>query len=368
MTPEPRFQFVTDIFTDNDSSLVPDVAFSPDGQRFAVTYQNNNEVRLYDTTSRDIIRVYVDGALEAPHGVVMTDRFLVVSNKMDPDDRPASLVVFDYRQEDPTAVCIKHTPVDYLREGHSMDIHKNRLLVTYCGKGKSAVGCFEFDQDSGEIGELLSLCEDWFSHQGKPKGVSFNEAGDAFYVTVSSVRAIPSSLPQKLDRMRWLLSKKQGVKRVSRIAWSKFSDLLQRGHMRSGEDDTQANGIALFALSASGAISESPLDLQLHEEYCRMENIHTVGRCCVIADPMKGEVAVSDLASGKLPDPPRQIITENLSFPHSARLSPCGSYLAIADYGLRVENQKPQWHQFTGERSDKVSLFCLAPDPTSAAS
>jgi hypothetical protein len=45
------------IENDGAPSLIPDVAFHPSGAYFAVTYQDLNEVRIYESRDRKLLHV-----------------------------------------------------------------------------------------------------------------------------------------------------------------------------------------------------------------------------------------------------------------------------------------------------------------------
>jgi hypothetical protein len=355
------FTFEQLILPGDAPSMVPDVAISPDGRRFALAALTANELQVFDLqTRRRLRRITNPGAqLDHPHGLAMTDRYLVVGNKMDPEDRPALLQVFDLDAQDNSPVCSVVTPLPYLREAHSMALHGDRLLVTYAGTGKRALVCYHFDPVTGQIGAMLDSSEEWFTRYGTPKGVCFNHAGDRAIVTFVSARRIPSTTRQRLGRALWILRQPQGARRLAERLRVKVGELLTRGKMSAGEHATRENGIALFTIGADGSVSREPAELQLESGYTRLENIHSAGQRCVVVDPMRGEVRVGRIAASGLPDPAQEIIRERVSFPHCGRLTPDGRTLLVANNGLRVENDKPQWHQFTAQRSDGVSVFRL---------
>lgn len=357
-------QFLLDgqVLPDNPPSMVPSVAISPSSELFAVSCKNANRVYVYDLASRAVKRDYSNpsGCFDHPHALAMTDRFVIVGNKMDPEDRPATLLVFDIDSPAAEPVCQLVTPVPELREAHSMSLHGDRLLVTYSGTGPGALASYAFDHDTGQIGEMLDISMDWFAGFGAPKGVSFNAAGDRALVSVVSVKAIKSTLSQKLGRARWMLSQEQGAARLRRMLGGKLRELLTRGRMSTGEDTTQGNGIALFEVGTSGQLSRQPVAVQEMPHYCRMENIHAMGQHCVVADPMRGEVKLFELDNTGLPGRELQALKDGLSFPHDAAIAADGKTLLVSNYGLRVENEKPLWHQFTDPRSDSVSVFLAA--------
>lgn len=342
---------------------------SPDGSRFAITCLNANAVQVYDLASRTLTRTFSNpvSGLDHPHGITMTDRFLIVGNKMDPEDRPALLQVFDLDRHDERPVHELITPLPYLREAHSMSLSGNRLLVTYAGTGRRALVCYDFDPASGRIGSLLDSCEEWFTGFGTPKGVSFSPCGETALVTFMSAKRIPSTPAQRMGRAMWLLRQPRGSVRLAKRVGVKLGELLRQGRLSAGEHSTDKNGVAVFTVSSAGKISREPVNVHLDSGYTRLENIDVAGDRLVLSDPMRGEVLLSRFAGNGLPDTPEEVINQNLFFPHCARLSRDGSLLLIANNGVRVENNKPQWHAFTQERTDGIAIYRRAPSDWQAA-
>ena len=71
------------IENDGAPCLIPDVAFHPSGAYFAVTYQDLNEVRIYESRDRKLLHVLrnPESQLDEPHGVFYSENYLVVTNR-----------------------------------------------------------------------------------------------------------------------------------------------------------------------------------------------------------------------------------------------------------------------------------------------
>jgi WD40 repeat protein len=113
-------------------SLLPEVAFSPDGATFAASVQEHNEVRLYDTASGECLRTWSnpEAGFGEPHGLVLTERHLVVSNRHY-FSAPSDLRVYRLAAGDDRPVDCLTTPFPGLVEAHSLALSRGRLLVTY---------------------------------------------------------------------------------------------------------------------------------------------------------------------------------------------------------------------------------------------
>jgi len=92
-----HYRFAREIVATARRSQVPDVAWSPDGNLLAASYTDLDEVALLDARSGEVQRRYCNpqARFDAPHGVLLTERHLIVSNKLNPADRPA-VVLLEY--------------------------------------------------------------------------------------------------------------------------------------------------------------------------------------------------------------------------------------------------------------------------------
>ena len=76
-------------------SHVAEISFHPSGSYFAVTYENINEVRIFDSRTRQLLQVLEnpESQLETPHGVLFTEKYLLISNAHDLR-RPGTINVY----------------------------------------------------------------------------------------------------------------------------------------------------------------------------------------------------------------------------------------------------------------------------------
>ena len=163
------YRFVSENYNDQGSSRIPDVAFHPDGCTFTVSYKDNNHICVYDSSTQSLLRTYrnPEARLDWPHGVTMTNRHIIVSNKLNTKCVPRKPSVFNvYRIGEPSGepITVFTTPVKYLGEAHSFAVHNGRLLVTYCGEHNPwAVVTYSFDDETGKYPDQLA-----FSNRGSP--------------------------------------------------------------------------------------------------------------------------------------------------------------------------------------------------------
>ena len=305
------YRFVSEILNDQDSSFIPDVAFHPDGCMFAVSYRQNNQIRVYDSSTQCLLRTYrnPEARLDWPQGVAITNRHIIVSNKPYHTTKPGILNV--YRVGDPSEepLTVFTTPVKHLREAHSFAVHNGRLLVTYCGKGKlkgRAIASYSFDDETGKISGPTSILESCFIMQRNPKGLCFNEEGTKVIVT--------------------------------------FSD---------------SNGMAIFDVDEDGVLSKAPVQTLQGSQFSRPENLSTAKGLCAIANTTNNTVNLYNYNGDHFPDSPVQVIRDHLSFPHDACLSPDKKMLVVSNFGLNVVNGEPQWRSFLHPRNDKLTFYEL---------
>ena len=351
-----RYEFETEFIADPRISLIPDVAYSPDGSRIAATYCDLDEVKILDARSHQELRTYRNpqARLDAPHGLVLTDRHLIVSNKLCPADRPSIFTVYDLHSHSRQPVFELTTPRSDLCEAHSLALNGNRLVATYAGRGLGALACYYFEHSTGHMSGLQSLSADWFREYGQPKGAAFNGAGDKLAVSFTTVKFVPSTLTEKWKRGRWLLRQKRGAHRFATAIRSRLKRSLRPN---SGKAIT--NGLAVFGIDGHGNISETPLQFLLEPQYCRLENVHIVDDTCAVADTINNRVMLYRFDGDRLAEEPFQIIGEHLSHPHDACLSPDGRTLLVSNYGIKSSQQNLLWHEQTDVRGDKLSVFEL---------
>ena len=358
------YNFLSDIRGDGDNSFIPDVAFHPDGSMFAVSYRKN-QIRVFDSSTCKLLRTYQnqEAQLDWPHGLLLTNKHIIVSNKLTPPVKPSILNV--YRIDDPSdkPVTTFVTPIEHLREAHSLALHGQRLLITYCGKGDShAIVSYHFDDETGVISGPIDILESWFIGYGEPKGICFNEEGTKVIVSFVTDKTTISEVTEKSDvvdmfkKVKTLLREKNGAQKLVSKVFSKFS-LLLSAHKEKAAKIT--NGLVIFNVDQNGMLSKDPDQILLAPDYCRPENISIVGNLCAVADPLNGRVELYDFDGDHFPDKPIQVIHDNLSFPHDACLSPDKKMLVITNYGLEIIDEEVQWGKFLQPRRDHIAIYEL---------
>lgn len=344
--PAAKYRFATDLVNDLDSSFVPDVAFHPDGTYFAVSYRDNNQVRVYDTSSFRLLDTYQNpqAQLSFPHGLLITQRHIIVSNKLKAySTEPSKFTVYRIGDLSGEPVTVFTTPLEALREAHSMDARNGLLYVTYCGKDIGAILTYAFDDETGQITGPLNVLEDWFSQYGQPKGICVNEDGSKAFVTITM-----GQIPKREHKI-W------GIKDTLRKVhgWEIQLSKLRR---QKRAIKHHFNGIAVFDIDGHGRLSKAPVQL-FKQKKARFENIHIVRDSCVVADALNERVYIYDLDNERYFDRPPQVLNDHLAFPHDACFSPDNKLLIVTNYGIEVIEGKPQWETFRQPRSDKIRIY-----------
>ena len=119
------------ISNDTALDLIPEVSFTPDGSMFAVTHLKSNELVIFDSLTRSVLRVFSnpDALLDGPHGIVMTHKHIVVSNTRG-TTRPSSFNIFSLTSSSDAPVSVYETPYPHLREAHTLTIQNNVLALS----------------------------------------------------------------------------------------------------------------------------------------------------------------------------------------------------------------------------------------------
>jgi len=312
-------------------SFVSELSFHPNGETIGATYEHLDEVRIHSAKDLSTVRVLRNpsAGFDGPHGILLTSRHLIVTNKR---SRPSQLLVFSLNDESDTPIQTYTTPYAHLAEAHSLALHGRRLIVTYCeGPGKrGAIVSYEYDDESGRIVGPSDLNERWFRRYGDAKGVAFDQTGDKVFVTFAS---------DVIRRRRRMLE------RLKRIV-----SFRTRGA-------TNRNGIAAFAVDRQGRFTHEPVWTKVFPTFCRLENIHVHGDRAVVTNADAGCVYVYDLGREDPFAEPAEVITDQLVFPHGVKISPDGRLLAVSDNGIEVVDHWVQWTTFVSPRRDRVVLF-----------
>jgi len=121
------FTLLRELRNHGAQSLLPEVAFSPDGATFAASVQEQNEVRLHDTASGACLRTWSnpEAGFGEPHGLVLTERHLLVSNRHY-FSAPSDIRVYRLAAADDRPVDCLTTPFPDLVEAHSLALSRGR--------------------------------------------------------------------------------------------------------------------------------------------------------------------------------------------------------------------------------------------------
>jgi len=346
------YRFVSEIHNEQGSSRIPDVAFHPNGSMFAASYKENNQIRIYDSSTQSLLRTYQnpDARLDWPHGLTMTNRHIIVSNKR--NCKPLLPSIFNvYRIGEPSGepITVFKTPMKNFGEAHSFAVHNGRLLVTYCGNQKVwAVVTYRFDDETGKISGPTSILESWFTLRGSPKGLCFNEEGTKVIVTLA--REPQTKPPSLIGKVLW---------GVMKLTPSKFEKRYIDRKKKIGNTLIGSDGMAIFDVDEDGVLSNTPVQTLSGSQFSRPENVSIAKGSCIIANATNNSVSLYNYNDDHFPDFPMQVIQHRLSFPHDGCLSPDKKMLVVSDYGIGVINGKPQWNHFLYPRSDKLTIFEL---------
>src|SRR5437762_4113041 len=177
------------IGNDRAPSHVAEVSFHPSGSYFAATYEDINEVRIFDSQTRKLLQVLEnpESQIDRPHGVLFTERYLLISNAYD-FSKPGTINVYQNDGTIKKPIQVFESPFSHLREPHSLALRDGRLVATYAENvaPSGAIVSYAFDEETGKITCTLDKTESWFSKYGDPKGICFNADGSKIFVTFKS--------------------------------------------------------------------------------------------------------------------------------------------------------------------------------------
>ncbi len=334
--------------------LIPEVAFHPDGTYFAAAFMGNDEVGLFDATTRAVRRVYrnPEAGFDKPHGVLLTQNHLVVASRHF-RDRPATFTV--YRLDSPSGAPVFEVdaPFAHLREAHSLAINKHTLVVTHC-ENKGSVGAllsYRFDDETGVMSGPLDMHEQVFDELGMAKGVAFSADGSQVLVSFNADKALGSRERNlfRLFKLWNILATRGPLGLLNRFG-------PEAGPRRRPNTELE-NGVAVFDVDAAGRFSEKPVRVILRPDFCRLENIVVNGDVVGLSDTVNHRVHLYDYAADPDLASPVQTITDELTLPHGVKFSPDRRLLVISNYGLRSRGQMIHWRHFTNPRTDNLMVF-----------
>lgn len=353
------FDPVKTIINKGDQSLVPEICFHPSGKFFAATYQHNQCVVLFDAQRLEQVRVFDSetAGFDQPHGVLLTENHLLVSNSHN-FQRPSVLLVFRLDSDSSEPVCRFETPLEALREAHSLAYDSGRLVATYCERPsrRGMLVSYAFDDETGTVSGPVDFRETVFHDLGDTKGVSFLDHGHKVIVSFNSAK-VTSRLnkSQNLLRGAGLEFAKQGFQGVMR----KIVRRLQKIQSKQEAKPVLKNGMAVFAIDADGRFSEQPDQLLIREQFCRLENVFCQGKLCVLVDTINQRVMIYDMLADPQLSQPLETLNVEQALPHGAKLSPDGKLLVISCFSLEVWNQEIQWNKWRLPRQDNLLIYQL---------
>ena len=296
------------IGNDRAPSHVGEISFHPSGSYFAASYENINEVRIFDSQTRKLLQVLgnPESQFETPHGVLITEKYLLISNAHN-CSKPGTINV--YRNDSTLKKPIQtfQTPFNHLREPHSLAIRDGRLVVTYAENvaPSGAIVSYGFNEETGEITGPLDKTEFWFSGCGDPKGICFNSDGTKIFVTFESDKqlsvvekirrsfASDKNLPVSAQLMKF---SNKAIKKLRNTIWQSgraFNNSLREVRREAPAELEEPNlqhvaqtknGIAIFSINAEGKIARRPEQVIVRKDFCRLENIDVFDGTCVVTD------------------------------------------------------------------------------------
>jgi WD40 repeat protein len=366
-------------------SIVPEISFHPSGSYFAATYENINEVRIFDSRTRKLLQVLEnpDSQFDGPHGLLFTEKYLLISNTRR-RKRPGTINVYRNSGTIAGPIQIFQTPFDHLREPHSLAMRDGRLVITYCDNfaPSGALVSYGFNEETGEITGPLDKTESWFSEYGDAKGICFNADGTKIFVTFESDKQISSDkqlsiiekvfrsfasdkdLPVSARLIKFLYKAINKLGKTVLQIGHAFNNRLRRVRSKSSAEKPYLrnikptkNGIATFSINAEGKIARHPEQVIVRKNFCRLENIDIFDRTCVVTDLVNHSLSLYDLTrDSKFTNP---VETANLgsATPHGAKFSPDGRLLVISSLGTKVVNQEVRWLDWESPREDKIVVF-----------
>ena len=347
------------IENDGSPSIVGEVSFHPSGSYFAATYENINEVRVYDARNRKLLQVLSKPQcqLDGPHGVLFTENYLLVSNKHCLKG-PGMINVYRNSGTITEPIQVFQTPFDHLREPHSLALRDGRLVVTYCENQAphGAVVCYGFNEDSGKITGPVDKTKSWFADYGDSKGICFNTDGTKILVTFESDKKL--SALEKIVRKSIKSIRKLRKRFIAEgLGIGRSLGMITTANTRAKIPKSTKNGIAIFPISSEGKIALSPDQIIVREKFCALENIDIFDGTCVVTDVINHSFSLYDLTQDQRFTKPVQTVDLGNVVPHGAKFSPDGRLLVISCLGLKIVNQEIQFYEWQAPRGDKLLIF-----------
>jgi hypothetical protein len=381
------YHLVEIIGNDRALSHIAEVSFHPSGSYFAATYQDLNEVRIFDSRTRQLLQVLEnpEGQFDRPHGVLFTEKYLLIANAFDLS-KPGTINVYQNDSTIKKPIQIFQTPFSHLREPHSLALRDGRLVATYAENvaPSGAIVSYGFNEETGKITGPLDKTESWFSEYGEAKGICFNADGTKIFVTFRSNKqfsvvrtlyralAADRGMPVPTQLMNFSRKLKNRIFRSGRAfnyslreVHSETSVALEKPNPDALEKPNPEhvtptkNGIAAFSINAQGKIARRPEHVMVRKDFCRLENIDVFDGTCAVTDPANHALVLYDLTQDQNFTSPFHTVNFGKATPHGATFSPDGRFLVISSLGRKVVNQDLRFRVVDWESPREDKIFVL---------
>jgi DNA-binding beta-propeller fold protein YncE len=381
------YHVVEIIENDGDPSHVSEVSFHPSGSYFAATFEDINEVRIFDSKTRKLLQVLEnpESQIDRPHGVLFTEKFLLVSNAYD-FSKPGTINVYQNDSTIKKPIQVFKSPFSHLREPHSLALRDGRLVATYAENPapSGAIVSYAFNEETGEISGPLDKTESWFSDYGDPKGICFNADGTKVFVTFRSnkqfsivkklLRALTAERGQPVPTqlMNFSRTLKSKLSRSGRAFYYALREVHSEASVATEEPNPDAfekpnpdhvmptkNGIAAFSINGRGKIARHPDHFVERKEFCRLENIDIFHGICAVTDTVNHALQLYDLTQDQNFTSPCHTVNFGKATPHAATFSPDGRFLVISSLGRKIVNQDLRFRVVDWESPREDKIFVL---------
>jgi WD40 repeat protein len=378
----------------NDRALshVAEVSFHPSGSYFAATYEDLNEVRIFDSRTRKLLQVLEnpESQMDRPHGVLFTEKYLLISNTFDLS-KPSTINVYQNDSALKKPIQIFQTPFSHLRGAHSLALRDGRLVATYAdGPVSGAIVSYAFNEETGKITSLLDKTESWFSEYGDPKGICFNADGTKIFVTFRSNKQFPvvrklfralvadRGVPAPLRLMNFSRKLKNRVLRSGRAFYYFLREVHSETSVASEKSNPEEkpnpdalekpnpdyvtptkNGIAAFSINAQGKIARRPEHVMVRKDFCYLENVDIFDGTCAVTDPVNHTLQLYDLTQDQNFTSPFHTVNFGKATPHAATFSPDGRFLVVSSLGRKIVNQDLRFRVVDWESPREDKIFVL---------
>ena len=365
------------IINDREPSHIAEVSFHPSGAYFAATYEDTNEVRIFDSRTRKLLQVLENpkSQIDRPHGVLFTEKYLLISNAYD-FSKPGTINVYQNDSTIKKPIQIFQTPFSHLREPHSLALRDGRLVATYAENvaPSGAIVSYAFNEETGKITGPFDKTESWFSTYGDPKGICFNADGTKIFVTFKSnkqfsvVKRLFLALASDRDFPVQTRLKNFSRKIKNKILKSgrAFNYSLREVHSKTSVElekpnpqyvTPTKNGIATFSIDAEGKIARRPEHVIVRKDFCRLENVDVFDGTCAVTDTVNHLLFLYDLTQDQNFTSPFHTANFGKATPHAAKFSPDGRLLVISSLGRKVVNQELGFWDWESPREDKIFVL-----------